>query len=176
MRIRSAREEDWKACLELEISYETESAWQMEGLRDDGEWGARFREVRLPRKQRITPFISPEARVKGWARGDAFWVATDQRKILGYLTLVLAAERGEARITDMVVGEAYRRRGVATDLLNHVLEWCLRKDVEHVILECPLKAQPAIGFAMKHRFVFCGFQDAYWPGQEVALFFRKRVR
>ncbi|HQE92530.1 MAG TPA: GNAT family N-acetyltransferase [Anaerolineae bacterium] len=176
MRIRSAREEDWKACLALDISYETESAWQMETLHDDGEWGARFREVHLPRKQRITPLISPEARVQGWARSDAFWVAVDQRKVLGYLTLALAAERGEACITDLAVGEMYRRCGVASELLNHTMEWCLRKDVEHLILECALKAQPAIGFAMKHRFVFCGFQDVYWPEQEVALFFCKRVR
>ncbi|HOT92174.1 MAG TPA: GNAT family N-acetyltransferase [Anaerolineae bacterium] len=176
MRIRAAREEDWKACLELNITYETESAWQMEALRDEGEWGARFREVRLPRRQRITPPISPEARVKGWAHSDAFWVAVEQRAIWGYLALRLAAERSEARITDLAVGEAYRRHGVATALLEQALEWCGRKEVEYLILECPLKAQPAIGFAAKHRFVFCGFQDAYWPGQEVALFFRKRVR
>jgi len=52
----------------------------------------------------------------------------------------------------------------------------VRKDVEHLVLECALKAQPAISFALKHRFVFCGFQDGYWPGQEVGIFFRKRLR
>lgn len=176
MRIRSAREEDWKACLELDISYETESAWQMEALRGDGEWGALFREVRLPRKQRITPFIAPEVRAKGWARNDAFWIAVESRKIVGYLVLSLAAERGEARIIDLAVGEPYRRHGIASDLLQQAAEWCLRKDSDYLVLECSLKAQPAIGFALKHRFVFCGFQDGYWPGQEVGIFFRKRVR
>jgi len=29
MRIRVAREDDWKACLAIDGSYETESAWQM---------------------------------------------------------------------------------------------------------------------------------------------------
>ncbi len=174
MRIRSAHEEDWKACLEIDISYETEAAWQMETVPE--AWGASFREVRLPRKQRVAPLLSPEARVNGWKRGDAFWVAVEQRKVVGYLVLVLAAERNEARIIDLAVDEAYRRRGIASALLDHTLEWCLRKDVEHLILACSLKAQPAIGFTTKHRFVFCGFQDAYWPAQEVALFFRKRVR
>jgi GNAT superfamily N-acetyltransferase len=176
MRIRVAREDDWKACLEVEGGYETESAWQMEGVRNDGEFGAIFREVRLPRKQRITPFLTPEARAKCWARSDVFWVAFEARHVVAYLALSLAAERGEARVNDLVVDEAYRRRGVATDLLTHAAAWALRKDVENLILECPLKAQPAINFAFKHRFVFCGFQDAYWPGQEVGLFFRKRIR
>ena len=176
MRIRFAREDDWKACLAIDATFETESAWQMEGLQGDGEWGALFREVRLPRKQRVTPFLTPEARAKCWARSDSLWVAIEAREVIGYLALSVAAERSEARINDLVVVEAYRRHGVATELLNRAAEWALRKDVEHLILECPLKAQPAIGFAIKHRFVFCGFQDAYWPGQEVGIFFRKRVR
>ncbi|MBN2392856.1 MAG: GNAT family N-acetyltransferase [Anaerolineae bacterium] len=176
MRIRLAREDDWKACLEIDAAFETESAWQMEGLQSDGEWGAIFREVRLPRRQRIAPFLTPEARAQCWARSDVFWLAVEGRKVIGYLALSVAAERGEARINDLVVVEAYRRQGIAAELLNYATDWALRKGVEHLILECPLKAQPAIGFALKHRFVFCGFQDGYWPEQEVGIFFRKRVR
>jgi len=132
--------------------------------------------VRLPRKQRIISFLTLEARARCWVRSDIFWVAVEGRKVIGYMALSVAAERAEARINDLVVDEAFRRRGVATDLLNHAIEWALRKDVEHLIFECPLKAQPAITFALKHRFVFCGYQDGYWPGQEVGIFFRKRIR
>ena len=132
--------------------------------------------MRLPRKQRIISFLTLEARARCWVRSDIFWVAVEGRKVIGYMALSVAAERAEARINDLVVDEAFRRRGVATDLLNHAIEWALRKDVEHLIFECPLKAQPAITFALKHRFVFCGYQDGYWPGQEVGIFFRKRIR
>lgn len=176
MRIRTVRESDLKACLNLDASYETESAWQMEELHNGEERGVRFREVRLPRKQEIGHPLSHDRRSRAWEPCDAFWVATEGRVVVGYLVLTLGAGRSETRITDLVVGADHRRLGIASDLLQHAMEWCARKDVEHLILECPLKAQPAIGFASKHRFVFCGFQDAYWPGQEVALFFRKRVR
>ena len=176
MRIRLARENDWKACLELDVSYETESAWQMEELREDGEWGVRFREVHLPRKQTIEPPLPLERRMKAWERCDAFWVAIEQRQVIGYLALLMGAGRGEARIEDLAVVVNYRRQGIASELLWQAVDWCLRKEVEHLILECSLKAQPAIGFATKHRFVFCGYQDAYWPGQEVGVFFRKRLR
>ncbi|MBN1259562.1 MAG: GNAT family N-acetyltransferase [Anaerolineae bacterium] len=176
MRIRSARNDDWKACLELDLSYETEIAWQMEETRNEKEWSARFSRVRLPRIQTISPVFSPEDRLLAWQRRDGFWVATERSKILGYLGLILEIEHRQARIADLVVGAEYRRQGIGERLLQHATTWCQRQNVEQLLIECQLKAQPAIGFVQKHGFAVCGFQDAYWPGQEVALFFRKRIR
>ncbi len=65
---------------------------------------------------------------------------------------------------------------MATALLQYAGDWCMRQEVDQLILECPLKAHPAIAFAQRVGFTLCGFQDAYWPGQEVGLFFRKRLR
>ncbi len=39
-----------------------------------------------------------------------------------------------------------------------------QSDRAHQFAE-PIQPLPAF----KHRFLFCGFQDAYWPGQEVAV-------
>ena len=175
MRIRTARDSDFTACLALDLSYETESAWQMEELRADGEWGARFREVRLPRKQHMVQALPPELRLKAWERCSVFWVAMEQRKMLGYMALTLEQDHQQARIVDMGVSVAQRRQGIASALLDQAIEWCGRQSVEQLIFECPLKDQPAISFALKHRFTFCGFQDAYWPEQTAALFFRKRI-
>jgi len=176
VHIRAARDQDFKACLALDLTYETDVAWQMTEIVGEGEWGAHFREVRLPRKQKITPAYPPEVRLKAWERRDGFWVASDQRKLLGFIAVSLEYDHYQARITDLGVAADSRRQGVATDLLNHVIEWCARSEVAQLIYECPPKAQPAIGFALKHRFVFCGFQDAYWPDQTTVLFFRKRLR
>ncbi len=176
MRIRSARNDDWKTCLALDAGYETNAAWQMEELRGDGEWGMHFREVRLPRRQQIGPLLTSEELLRAWQHRDGFWVATERSKILGYLTLTLEVAHRQARISDLVVAPAHRRKGVAGQLLQHATTWALRQDVEQLILECPLKAKPAIAFARKQRFVICGFQDVYWSGQETGLFFRKRIR
>ncbi len=175
MRIRSARNDDLKACLELDASYETEIAWQVEELHGEKEWGMRFREIRLPRKQTLAPAYTPEERLVAWQRRDAFWVAVEHNKIMGYLTLVVEAEHRQARIGDLVVAPDFRRKGIAEKLLEYAITWCLRRNVEQLILECTLKAQPAIAFAQKQRFVACGFQEAYWPGQEMGLFFRRRI-
>lgn len=176
MRIRTARVEDLKACAGIDISYETEMAWQMEELRAENEYGARFQEVRLPRKQHVQPALSPEERLKSWDGRDGFWVAVERRQIVGYLAAKAELEHRQVRITDLGVSADFRRQGIATALLERVTEWGLRLGAEQLVFECPTKAQPALAFAFKHRFTFCGYQDGYWPGQEVALFFRLRIR
>lgn len=176
MLVRTVRDEDWEACLNVDLSYETDSAWQMDEHQSLGEWRISFREIRLPRTLRIRPSAPDERLMKSWQKRDSFWVAIEHREIIGYLGLDLDLARHQARITDLAVAPEHRRQGVATALLERATEWCLRQRVEQLVLVCPLKAFPAISFAMKHRFGFCGFQDAYWPGQEVALFFRQRLR
>ncbi len=194
LRVRKIRKGEWQACLALDASYETESAWQMEEQRGEGEWSVRFTEVRLPRRQRITPerFIPVRSAEFGsasglnsysevsivlgvWHRRDGFWVAVENREIYGYLGAVLEQDHSQVRITELTVSPEWRRRRVATELLAQVTEWSLRQHMDQLVFECSPKAQPAISFAMFHGFTICGFQDAYWPGQDVGLFFRKRI-
>ncbi len=177
MRIRAARTDDLQACLAVDLSYETDSAWQIQEERRDKEWQVHFREIRLPRTQRITPHVNAEEHLKVWERCDGFWVATERTQILGYVTLRLEPDHGQVRLIDLAVDAAHRREGIGTELLNHAIAWVLRQPgIEQMVLECSPKAAPAISFALKHGFTLCGFQDAYWPGQELGLFFRKRLR
>lgn len=176
MRIRSTRSDDWKRCLALDASYETDIAWQMEETRRQNVWSVRFREVRLPRTQRIEPVVDAKDRLLLWERCDGFWVAAERTRIRGYIGVCLEPQSRQARIVDLVVDAPFRRRGIGGELLDKVTLWALRKGTGQLILECQLKAQPSIAFAQKHGFSMCGFQDRYWPAQEVGLFLRKRLR
>lgn len=174
--VRTVRDGDWESCLGIDLSYETDAAWQMDEIQDAGEWHVSFREIRLPRTLRIQPAAADEGMLKSWQSRDSFWVAVEHREVVGYLGLDVDHARHHAQIVDLAVSPHFRRQGVATALLDRAMEWCLRFRVQQVVLVCPLRAYPGLSFALKHRFAFCGFQDAYWPGQEVALFFRLRVR
>ncbi len=176
MLIRIARDDDWQPCLGIDLAYETDSAWQMSERQEGGEWHTSFREIRLPRTLRIQPTDPDDNRLKSWQNRDQFWVAIEHREVVGFLGLNVDQARHQARITDLGVAPEFRRQGVATSLLARATEWCLRQRIHQLVIVCPLKASPAIGFATKHGFTFCGFQDAYWPGQEVGLFFRQRLR
>lgn len=148
----------------------------MAEMHKEGIWSTQFREVRLPRKQTVTPTFMLESRVQAWERCDAFWVATEQRTILGYLGLSVAWDRIQAHIVDMGVTTTHRRQGIAAALLQQATEWSLRHQFPYLVMACPLKAQPAIKLALNQHFSFCGFQDAYWAEQTTALFFHKRIR
>jgi GNAT superfamily N-acetyltransferase len=174
--VRAVRDEDWEKCLGIDTAYETDYAWQMDEIHSGGEWRISFREIHLPRTLRIQPAISNDNLLKSWQYRDQFWVALEHREVIGYLGLAIDQVRYQARITDIVVTSEYRRMGTASAMLARATEWCLRQHIHQLILVCPLKAHPAISFAQKHHFAFCGFQDNYWQGQEVALFFRQRVR
>ena len=177
MLIRIAREaEDWQDCMDLDISYETDSAWQMEVPAGGKVWGMTFREIHLPRKQRVEHPLALSSPIKSWKSRDQFWVAVEKRKVVGFIGVRLELVHHQMRITDLAVAPQFRRKGFATELLRRAADWSARYPVDQIILECPLKAHPAISFALKHRFVFCGFQESYWPGQEVGLFFRQRIR
>ncbi len=176
MLVRIARDDDWDPCLAIDLSYETDTAWQMDEHQEGGEWHVSFREIRLPRTLRIHLSEPDDSQLKSWQQRDQFWVALEHRDIIGYLGLDIDHARHQARITDLVVAPEERRQGVAATMLQRATEWCVRQHIDQIVLVCPLKAYPAIAFALKHRFVFCGYQDAYWPGQEVALFFRQRIR
>ena len=176
MLIRSVRDSDWESCLGIDLSYDTDVAWQMDETQDAGEWHVSFREIRLPRTLRIQPPVPDVSTLKSWQSRHSFWVAVEQRGIVGYLGLDTDPARHHAQITDLAVAPQFRRQGVASALLERALEGCMRQHMQQLVLVCPLRAHPALSFALKHRFAFCGFQDAYWPGQEVALFFRLRVR
>lgn len=176
MLVRNVRDTDWESCLSIDLSYETDIAWQMDEVQDAGEWHVSFREIHLPRTLRIQPVCGGDSMLKSWQSRDSFWVAVEQRGVIGYLGLDVDHARHQAQIIDLAVTPQFRRQGVATTLLGRAMEWCMRYRVQQVVLICPLRAYPAVNFALKHRFAFCGFQDAYWPGQEVALFFRLRVR
>lgn len=176
MLVRAVRDGDWEGCLGIDTSYETKYAWQMDELHSGGEWRVSFREIRLPRTLRIQPVVANDSLLKSWQRRDQFWVALEHREVIGYLGLDVDLASYQARITDIAVIPEFRRQGTASAMLARATEWCLRQHIHQLILVCPLKGHPAISFAQKHHFAFCGFQDNYWPGQEVALFFRQRVR
>ncbi len=177
VHIRSARMGDWERALEVETRFETRSTWQVEERSGDEMWGAILRPARLPRPQKMRlPRFPDEVQLRIWEGRDAFWVAVEGTHILGYLGLRVEAERFVACITDLAVDEARRRQGIGRALVAQAEGWAVRQGLHQLTVACLLKAEPAIAFLRRLGFVPAGFQDAYWPQQEAAFIFRKRLR
>ena len=83
---------------------------------------------------------------------------------------------GTAWITDLVVSPRYRRQEIATLLLQSVQTWAVQRKNRRVLLEMSSKNNPAIRLAQKLGFEFCGYNDAYYEQQDIALFFGRFIR
>jgi RimJ/RimL family protein N-acetyltransferase len=79
-------------------------------------------------------------------------------------------------ITDLAVSPLHRRKGAASALLTAVQTWASERNVRRLILEMQSKNQAYIRLAQKFGYEFCGYNDQYYPTQDVALFFGRVIK
>jgi GNAT superfamily N-acetyltransferase len=173
IQVRPATAEDLPQLATFDHGYSTDYVWQME-LRDDpsvGQVQATFRSVRLPRPMRVTFARDGEQLADAWNRRVCFLVAEQDGALKGYLNLVLAPAAETGWIADCTVERRYRRSGVASVLLAAGAQWSRANRLKRLVAEMQSKNYPAICFAQKHGMAFCGYNDRYYPNQDVALFF-----
>jgi ribosomal protein S18 acetylase RimI-like enzyme len=58
-------------------------------------------------------------------------------------------------------------------LLEAANQWALAHSLARVMLEVQTKNHPAIAFAQKNGFQFCGYNERYYPNGDIALFFSR---
>ena len=177
MIIRLAREaDDVQACVALDHSYVTHRVWQMDAREQADGMSVTFRSVRLPRNMRGRHPRRLDELMAQWEQGDAVLVAEDEGQVVGYLHLVVRAGEGTAWARNLAVAPHLRRRGIGTALLQAAADWLRQRKVNRLSLEMATKNYPAICFAQKSGFIFCGYNDRYYANQDIAIFFAKSLR
>jgi ribosomal protein S18 acetylase RimI-like enzyme len=173
---RIANANDIPRLTALDHSCLSDYVWQLELRRDSGQVSATFREVRLPRSVQVKYPRDPSVLADGWMRRDLVLVAVRAGNPVGYLCAVLESASTLARVTDLVVAPDQRRKGAASALLTAVQSWALERGARRLLLEMQSKNQAYIRLAQKFGYEFCGYNDQYYPTQDVALFFGRAVK
>jgi ribosomal-protein-alanine N-acetyltransferase len=150
--------------------------WQLELRREAGQISSIFREVRLPRSVAVAYPRDPMSLSELWTRRDAVLVAVDEGVPVGYLALVEERASASARVTDLVVTPERRRQGIGSSLLTAAQAWAVERNIQRLVLEMQSKNQPCIRLAQKFGYEFCGYNDQYYPTQDVALFFGRALK
>lgn len=176
VQVRPATTADLALVTAIDHSYSTDYVWQMESHEENGAVSVTFRSVRLPRSVRASPPRDVRALVDAWNSRVCFLVAEEGGRIKGYLNLTLASVPATGWIADLGVERRFRRVGVGTVLLASALQWARANGLQRVVLETQSKNYPAICFAQKHGLVYCGYNDRYYPNQDVALFFGANLK
>lgn len=102
------------------------------------------------------------------------YVAHWQGELAGVIELSVAWN-GYARVDNLVVDAAWRRRGIARALLEQALRWCRERGLAGVMLETQSNNVPACRLYQRCGFVLGGFDREFYRGldprtREIALF------
>lgn len=177
IEIRPSLASDLETLLSLERDYTTRFVRQIDIESDEEETlTINLRRVRLPRPTRVDYPRNRQMLLDEWSRCDGLLVAELEAQIVGYISFALHKSPSTIWISDLVVRRAVRRQGIARALVIATEEWALAKEQKRMVLEIQTRNDPAIQMARKFGFDFCGFQEAYYPNGDVALFFAKTIR
>ncbi len=176
--IRDGLSIDIPDCLALDHLYKTDYVWQMNIAEESGGWRVGFKTERLPRLMEID-YPSDENRLQSVLPAEhCFLVAIsrDQSEIMGYLAMRNNPVYSIAQVHDLVVSRPYRGKRIATRLLNVARQWARERHLVRITIEVQTKNHPAILFCQQAGLEFCGFNDHYFPNQDIAVFFSQSLR
>jgi GNAT superfamily N-acetyltransferase len=74
-------------------------------------------------------------------------------------------------VADLVTTREYRRKGIATRLLQAGAQWARKAGLCRLIVETQTKNHPAMRFLERRGFSFCGYNDRHYANQDIAVFF-----
>jgi ribosomal protein S18 acetylase RimI-like enzyme len=172
MQIRPAELPDLNACYLLNGNYATDYVWQMQNRNQGHRIDIRFDRVRLPRKMQVEYPRSPNELLEHWQQEGCFLVIRNrQEQVVGYLDALPQAWQHLVWIHNLVIAPEYRRQGAAGKLLAAAKQWAGQQLLNTIMLEIQTKNYPAIAFAQKHGFKFCGFNERYYTNGDIALHF-----
>jgi len=172
MIVRLAELADINLCCDLDGSYTTDYVWQMQAHENERTIEVRFDTVRLPRPMKVAYPRYADELLPNWRRGECFLVAAEPAdQPIAFLDMTAQSGPGVGWIRNLVVHRDVRRQGVATALLRAARYWALDNRLSKMMMETQTKNYPAIRFAQKHGFAFCGYNDRYYSNGDLAVFF-----
>jgi len=176
VQIRPAIATDLSPLQAIDHSCQTDYVWQMDVQHEDGQIGAIFREIRLPRSVSVSYPRSINLLSETWNRRSGILVAAIGEQAVGYARTNDVILPHTAWLVDLVVAPRFRRKGVGSALVLAVQSWAAERKDRRILLEMQSKNSPAIRLAQKLGYEFCGYNDQYYEKQDIALFFGRSIR
>jgi GNAT superfamily N-acetyltransferase len=176
LTIRSAMPSDYEICMALDHSVSTEYVWQVILDEHEGTYEVIFRSAHLPRSMKVLYPRTGETLLQSWRQHAVFLVAEWEKMVVGYANVREELSQETAWVADLAVDRSHRLRGVGTALLSAARKWAIEHGLRRLIVETQTKNYPAIRFLQKRGLVLCGYNDLYYPNQDIAVFFGQTLR
>ena len=101
-----------------------------------------------------------EQRLQGSEGG---YVALANDEIAGAVLLNIDEDRSVARISDLIVGNQYRRYGVGSLILKCAVDWARKRGCWAIVLETQSVNYPAIQLYLRNGLEVWGINQHYYP-------------
>ena len=118
---------------------------------------------------------TPSDIIQIWKSIDALLVAEVYGTLCGFIDVRAEPWHSTAWVSNLIVAQPFRRRGIGTDLVRAVSEWAIEHHLETIMVETQAQNWPTVRFYQKLGFSFAGFSDHYYANQ-IAIFFAKSAR
>ena len=158
----------------LDHTIETDYVWQLDLHREEAQVQVDLHEVRLPRTVRLEHPRPAKDLPDTWHLRPMFSAMLGMEAV-AYVRFTDHIIPHAVWITDIVVGRAMRRQGLAHQLIGAVESWGVERELRRAVIEIQSKNQPAIHMIQKMGFEFCGYNDQYYATRDVALFFARSI-
>jgi GNAT superfamily N-acetyltransferase len=176
IEVRPSMLSDIPHLIQLDHSVLTNYVWQMERMVEDGQIQIHLREIRLPRKIKLEYPYPIKKIFEEQNTNPTTIVALLQGEVVGYVRLLEGRAPGAAWIRDLVVRPDLRQQGIGSVLVIAANEWAAMNNLKRTILELQSKNHPAVKLANKLGYEFCGFNDHYFPNQDIVFFYSRFAR
>jgi len=172
MQVYPAELADLNVCHHINGAYTTNYVWQMQTYNNGRRPDIRFDTVRLPRPMQVEYPRLPDELLEHWQQDGCFLVVrNDDDETIGFVDAQPQFGQNILWVFNLVVDKKYRRQGVGTLLIKSVRQWAMEYNLYKMMLEVQTKNYPAISFAQKLGFKFCGYNERYYANRDIALFF-----
>jgi len=176
VEIRPAAIADFPVLVNIDHGYKTHYVWQIDLHQDEGQLGATFREIRLPRPVRVE-FPRPYPELFAQAGPESvILVGSCEGQLAGYIHISTELAPTTAWVLALAVAEDRRRQGIARAMVVAGQDWARSRRMRRMVLEMQSKNLPAIRLAQKLGYEFSGYNDHYYSNQDIALFFSQYLR
>lgn len=175
LNIFLADESYFEQMLDFEHHVTSRHAYKQEIRHEENSSQFNFLRIRLPREVNLPYPRERETMVEHWRAADMVFVGTVEEHLLGYMVLDVHSLPKTVRVTDLVVLNDARCNGIATAMLAVCETWAQSNKYNRVLLDVPLRNDPMVRLVQKCGYAMSGFMQQYFPNQDPAVFFEKRI-
>lgn len=121
-----------------------------------------------------TPWSEISLQKELYNKDSLFLVAQYDDKIVGYCGVYLVQDEGD--ITNVLVEETYRNRGIASIILENMISQLEKKGIYNITLEVRVSNEQAIHLYQKYDFKGEGIRPGFYdkPREDAIIMWRRK--